>query len=158
MIACMFLLCKTQNLLIIINHHQLSFFKKSETVEFNQSRQCGRASLHGGVWPLRRREHGLIVGGAGSSSARRHLRLQGAMGAGRRKTTYGHKLRKTTMLNGGVEVSVHAMWWCWAFSSRRSRLNAADTEVMWCSVLIEADSLVYGPLLIIKWCVIVSNL
>ena len=154
----MFSFCKIQNLFIMINYHQSSFFKKSGTVGFNQSRQCGRASLHGGVQLLCRREHELIVSGAGSSSARRCLRLQGATGAGRRETTHGHGLREATMLGGGVGVSAHAMWWCWAFSSRRFRLNVADTEVMWCSILIEADDLMHDYFLIIKQCVIISNL
>ena len=120
------------NLFVIINHYQSSFSKKSGTVGFNQLRQCGRASLHGGVQPLHQREHGLIIGRAGSSGARRCLRLQGAMGAGRREITHGHGLRETAMLGEGVGVSAHAMWWCqcWASSSRRSRPDAADTEVM----------------------------
>ena len=158
MIACMFSLYKTQNLFVIINYHQSSFFKKSGTVGFNQSRKCARASLHGGVRLLRRREHGLIVGGAGSSGARRRLRLQGVMGAGRRETAHGHGLREAAMLGGGVGVSAHAMRCCRASGRRRSRPDAADTGVTQCGVLVEADGLVHGRLLIIRWCVIVSDL
>ena len=134
----------------MINHHQSSFSKKSGTVEFNQSRQCERASLHENVQPLHQREHKLIVGGAGFSDTRRCLRLQRMVSAGKKEITYEHKLREAVILDEDVEASAHIMRCCWAFSNRRSRLNTVDTEVTQYSILIEMNGLMHDCLLIIK--------
>ena len=86
------------------------------------------------------------------------MRLQGVMTAERREATHGYGLKEAAILGGGVGASAHAMRCCQAFSSKRFRPDAADTEAMQCSVLVEADGLVHNHLFIIRQCVIISNL